>query len=140
VDVRHRHAFPLEPLRADFPFARALLVMRTERTVKKTGATTQETHYYVASAPPEQWTRAEWLALVRGHWGGVEIRNHWRRDALLGEDGSRSRKPNLLANVALVRSGLLAVLAEGFPDRALPEVREHLQSRPGQSLNLLHTN
>jgi hypothetical protein len=136
--VRHLHAFPLEPLTADFPFARALLVMRTERTVKKTRTTTRETHYYVASAPPKQWTRAQWLALVRGHWGGVEIRNHWRRDALLGEDGSRSRKPNLLANVALVRSGLLAVLAEGFPDRSLPEVREHLQSRPGRALALLH--
>jgi len=23
--------------------------------------------------------------LIRGHWGGVEIRNHWRRDVLMGE-------------------------------------------------------
>jgi hypothetical protein len=114
-------------------------VVRSERTVKKTGVTSVESRYYLSSAWPDAYRPEQWLALIRGHWGGVEIRNHWRRDALLGEDASRSRKPSLLANVALVRSGLLAVLAEHFPDRSLPEVREHLQARPGQSLDLLTT-
>ena len=40
------------------------------------------------------------LALVRGHWGGVEIRNHWRRDAVWGEDRSRTRHPGVLASLA----------------------------------------
>ena len=69
--------------------------------------------------------------------GGVEIRNHWHRDALMGEDRSRSRHPNLLANLALIRSGLLAALAARFPHRPLPEIREQLHSRPGQCLALL---
>jgi hypothetical protein len=68
----------------------------------------------------------------------VEIRNHWRRDALMGEDGSRSRQPNLLANLALLRNALLAILADHFPGQPLPEIQEQLHSRPGQGLALLH--
>jgi hypothetical protein len=37
-------------------------------------------------------------------------------NVLFGEDGSRSCNPNLLANVALMRNALLAILAEHFPE------------------------
>ena len=127
----------MEPLAADFPFARTLIVLRNGRTVKKTGHTTTESHYYLSSAPPDQYGPAHWLHLIRGHWAGVEIRNHWRRDALMGEDGSRSRNPNLLANMALLRSTLLTVMADHFQNQSLPQIREQLNSRPNQSLNLL---
>ena len=113
------------------------MVLRNSRTVKKTGQTTTEAHYYLSSALPDQYRPAQWLGLIRGHWGGVEIRNHWRRDALMGEDGSRSRNPSLLANLALLRSGLLALLAEHFPDRPLPQIREQLAACPGQGLSIL---
>ncbi len=111
--------------------------MRNSRTVKETGQTTAEAHYYLSSALPNQYSPAQWLGLIRRHWGGVEIRNHWRRDALTGEDGSRSRDPNLLANLALLRSGLLALLPEHFPNRPLPQIREQLASCPDQSLRVL---
>jgi hypothetical protein len=45
VEVRHLHAFLLEPLGADFPFARTLIVLRSERTLKETGVTTVESRY-----------------------------------------------------------------------------------------------
>ena len=122
---------------ADFPYARSLLVLRSQRTIKKTGATSSESRYYLRSVPPEEYRPAHWLGLMRGHWGGVEIRNHWRRDAVMGEDRSRSRHPQLLANLALLRSTLLGLLAEHFPERPLPEIREHLHSRPAQCLRLL---
>ena len=122
---------------ADFPYARSLLVLRSQRTIKKTGATSSESRYYLSSVPPEEYRPAHWLGLMRGHWGGVEIRNHWRRDAVMGEDRSRSRHPQLLANLALLRSTLLGLLAEHFPERPLPEIREHLHSRPAQCLRLL---
>ncbi len=96
-----------------------------------------ESRYYLSSAPPGQYRPEQWLALIRGHWGGVEIRNHWRRDATMGEDRSRSRQPNLLANLALLRSALLHLLAHHFPEQPLPEIREQLHSRPGQCLALL---
>src|SRR5439155_12010162 len=83
---------------------------------KKTNQSTTESHYYLSSALPEQYRPAQWLALIRGHWAGVEVRNHWRRDVLFREDGSRSRNPNLLANMALIRNALLPLLAEHFPD------------------------
>jgi hypothetical protein len=112
-------------------------VLRSERTRKKTGQTTTESRYYLSSAPPREHRPERWLELIRGHWGGVEIRNHWRRDVLLGEDGSRSRNAQLLANLALLRSLLLQRIAERAPDQSLPALQEKLGSRPGQCLALL---
>jgi predicted transposase YbfD/YdcC len=131
------HPFAIEPLQADFPHARTLIVLRSERTLKKTGITTTESRYYLSSAEPTKYRPEQWLHLIRGHWGGVEIRNHWRRDAMMGEDRSRSRNPNLLANLALIRNALLSVLASHFQNHSLPEIREHLHSCPLQCLNLI---
>lgn len=114
-----------------------MIVLRSERTVKKTGVTSHESRYYLSSAPPGHYQLAGWLNLIRGHWGGVEIRNHWRRDALLGEDRSRSCHPNLLANVALIRNALLPILADHLHEKSLPAFREQLQSRPARCLALL---
>jgi hypothetical protein len=124
-------------MKADFPFARSLIVLRNTRCIKKSNQSTTEPHYYLSSAPPEQYRPPQWLGLIRGHWAGVEIRNHWRRDVIFGEDGSRSRNPNLLANLALIRSALLAVLAEHFPDTASPAIIEQLGRKPDQSFRIL---
>jgi len=124
-------------MKADFPFARSLIVVRSSRTVKKTSQSTTESRYYLSSLPPQDYTALQWLALIREHWGGVEIRNHWRRDALMGEDRSRSRQANLLANMALLRSALLSLLAEHFDGRSWPQTREHLNAHSSQALNLL---
>ncbi len=76
------------------------------------------------------------LQLIRGHWAGVEIRNHWRRDALMGEDQSRSRNPNLLANLAIIRVPCCAV----WPSNsriALSQKRERLHSNPSRCFALI---
>jgi predicted transposase YbfD/YdcC len=114
-----------------------LIVLRSERTVKRTSATTTESRYYLSSAPPKEYQPKQWLQLIRGHWGGVEIRNHWRRDALMGEDRSRSRNANLLANLALIRSVLLQTLSDHLQKQSLPELRENLRSCPKQCLALI---
>ena len=121
---------------ADFPYARSLIVVRSQRTIKKTGQTSTESRYYLSSGLPDDHRPEQWLGLIRGHWGGVEVRNHWRRDALMGEDGSRSRNANLLANVALIRSALLALLDELHPDQSLPKLCEYFHSRPNRCLHL----
>ncbi len=126
-------------MRADFPFARSLIVVRSARTIKKTGQTSTESRYYLSSVPPQDYRPEQWLGLIRGHWGGVEVRNHWRRDALMGEDRSRSRNATLLANVALIRSALLALLAQLHPDQSLPQIKEHLHSRPSRCFALLNS-
>jgi predicted transposase YbfD/YdcC len=131
------HAFELEALSADFPFARSLIVVRSQRTVKKTGASSVESRYYLSSREAGHHTASGWLDQIRGHWAGVENRNHWRRDALLGEDGSRSRNANLLANLALIRNALFRVLADAGEEHSLPEWGERLHSNPGHCLALL---
>jgi predicted transposase YbfD/YdcC len=112
-------------------------VLRSERTIKKTGQTTIESRYYLSSVPAQDHAPGQWLELIRGHWGGVEVRNHWRRDAVMGEDGSRSRNAKLLANVALIRNALLHVLSDGLQEQSLPQLRERLHSHPVRCLALL---
>lgn len=102
--------------------------------VKKTGVSSTESRYYLSSIPAQHYHPSYWLKLIRGHWGGVENRNHWRRDALMGEDCSRSRNPNLLANLALIRNVLLHALSSEISERSLPQLREFLHSRPTQCL------
>jgi hypothetical protein len=113
-------------------------VVRSQRTIKKTGICSTESRYYLSSAEPQHYSRSEWLRLICGHWAGVEIRNHWRRDALMGEDRSRSRNPNLLANLALIRSALLCGLAEQFEGRSQPEIVETLRRNPERCWNLIN--
>lgn len=131
------HAFALEAMTADFPFARSLIVVRSERTQKKSGASSEESRYYLSSREAGEHTAAQWLELIRGHWGGVENRNHWRRDALMGEDRSRSRHATLLANLALLRSALLQVMSSHLEHQSLPQLREHLHSKPARALAIL---
>lgn len=124
-------------MEVDFPFARTIVVVRSERTVKSTNTTSSETRYYLSSHLPGQYTDEQWGQLIRGHWGGVEIRNHWRRDVIMGEDGSRTRNPNALANLALLRNAVLALLAQRLPDQPLRQVQEELHSNPAACLKLI---
>jgi predicted transposase YbfD/YdcC len=114
-----------------------LIVLRSERTVKKTGLSTTESRYYLSSALSQAYRPGQWLDLIRGHWAGVENRNHWRRDALMGEDRSRSRNANLLANLALIRNALLAIVPRYLDGQTLPELRENLHSRPSRCYTVL---
>jgi hypothetical protein len=125
-------------LEAEFPHARTLLVVRSQRTIKKTGVSSTESRYYLSSAEPGQYSPCQWLKLIRGHWAGVEIRNHWRRDVLMGEDRSRSQNPNLLANLAIIRSALLCVLAEQFEGKPHPEIGECLHRDRHQCWKLIN--
>jgi hypothetical protein len=52
---------------------------------------------------------AHWLTLIRNHWGGIENRNHWRKDACWGEDRTRSRNRNIVGALALLRNALLSI-------------------------------
>jgi predicted transposase YbfD/YdcC len=71
-------------------FAASRLALRMRRSVsrKRTGELREETTYALTSllAPA-----GELYALWRGHWE-VENRLHHKRDTVLGEDASRSRK------------------------------------------------
>jgi predicted transposase YbfD/YdcC len=117
--------------------SRAIVHIRATRTVKKSGSTSVEDRYYLSSQEPPERTPEGWIDLSRSHWAGVENRNHWRRDASLGEDRTRLRNPRALANLALLRGANLRLLsAEGAEDW-LPAKKERLAANPASALALL---
>lgn len=118
----------------DFPFARTIVGIRSTRTVKSTGLTTTESRFYLSSQEPSERTPEHWIGLIRDHWGGVENRNHWRRDALWGEDKTRSRNSKLVANLALLRSALFRLLHDHHPNRSHSELREAFAAKPSVAL------
>ena len=85
------------------PHVRCLITARKVSCRKKQLGQKAEksTCHYVSSLSPGQSERFE--RLIRGHWGGSEIRNHWVRDALFKEDATRSRNFNLNGNLAVSR-------------------------------------
>ena len=102
---------PVEPLDVNFPHVQTLIRVRRESTAFK-DAKDRLPGYYVSSSPLDRYSPAQWLQHIRGHWGGIEIRNHWRKDACLREDKTRSRNPNTVAALGLLRNCVLLFLDE----------------------------
>jgi predicted transposase YbfD/YdcC len=98
-------------VRVNFPHVRA--VIRVERaSTAFTSPKDAVPGYYLYSGEQGQRTPEDLLQCIRSHWGGIEIRNHWRKDACLYEDKTRSRNPNLVGALAMLRSCLIFFLAE----------------------------
>lgn len=122
--------------------SRAVVRIRSTRTVKKTGQTSVEDRYYLSSQELDERSPERWIDLSRSHWAGVENRNHWRRDASLGEDGARLRQRHAVANLALLRSVILRLLAAdagAADDPWLPAKKERLAANPAAALSVLRT-
>jgi hypothetical protein len=56
--------------------------LRRGKVIKET----EEYSFYCTSAAPQQYTAAELLQFIRGHWSASENGAHYRRDVSLGED------------------------------------------------------
>ncbi|MCC5023707.1 MAG: hypothetical protein J6386_13425 [Candidatus Synoicihabitans palmerolidicus] len=118
------------PSQADYPGLRSLVLV-DKTTVRKRDLTEScEQRAYASSLAPAERSPAQMLALIRGHWGGVEIRNHWRRDACWREDHSRTRNVN----------APLANLAQHWPERPLPHVFESCQHSTHISLRAIRSH
>ena len=120
-----------------FPFSRTIVKIHSQRTDKKSGKSSEENRYYLSSQQWEERTPEGWIDLSRQHWAGVENRNHWRRDASLGEDRTRLRNANALANLALIRSANLRLISALCDDDWLPAHKERIASDPASSIALL---
>jgi len=94
-------------MEVDFPHARCAL--RVHHTGTRTGKPFDETRYYISNRPDDTHSLEQWLQHVRNHWAGVENRLHWRKDACLREDHTRSRNANLVGSLALLRNALFAI-------------------------------
>jgi hypothetical protein len=128
----------VDAMTVDFPYARTLLAVQSTRSFLRTGHSSAQTRYFISSLEPQERTSEQWIALVRGHWGGVENRNHWRRDALQGEDRTRTRNPALLINLALIRSACARVRNNHDPNGSLPRFKEQCAADPALAFRLLH--
>jgi predicted transposase YbfD/YdcC len=93
----------VEPTNVNFPHVQTVIKVNRKSSASKKPHE-PETSYYISSMPVEKYTPKQWMALIRGHWGGIEIRNHWRKDACLLEDKTRSRNPHIVAAFAMLRN------------------------------------
>ena len=77
------------------------------------------TRYWVSSLEPDALSPGSLAQTCRGYWS-VENKNHWKRDAVWGEDQSRVHNPKIAQNLTLIRCVLIAPLArsgfESLPD------------------------
>jgi predicted transposase YbfD/YdcC len=106
-----------------FPHVETIIkVTRTSSKNKK--GSKPETAYYISSASKEKYTDEQWMQLIRGHWGGIEIRNHWRKDACLLEDATRSRNPNIVGNLGMLRNCYLHFHEQQDKHKSLPALIE----------------
>ncbi len=97
----------------------------------------KEVCYYLSSEPFDQRTPEQWLQLVRDHWGGVEIRNHWRKDACLLEDKTRSRNPVIVGTFAMLRNLLLFMHKEQDLHATLPGFVEDIAADKNKVFSML---
>lgn len=91
----------------DVNFPHVETVIKVQRKSSASKSQKYETCYYISSQASTAYTPKQWLSLIRGHWGGIEIRNHWRKDACLYEDKTSSRNPNIVGTFAMLRNILL---------------------------------
>ncbi|MGN1220871.1 MAG: ISAs1 family transposase, partial [Candidatus Cryptobacteroides sp.] len=80
-------------------------VIRTERTVKSTGETSVENHYFISSLG----RNANFIMhYKREHWR-IENNLHWRLDVQYGEDDDR-KKLNSAQNFSLINKMVMTIL------------------------------
>lgn len=120
-------------MESNIPHAQTLI-----RVKSKQSETSQwENRYYISSADIDSKKPARWAEGIRSHWS-VENKTHWRKDATLGEDRTRSRKPRIVSNLILLRN---LVLHYYEPHREiyewLPHWIENNQGNPQQLITLV---
>lgn len=122
-------------MQVGFPHIQTVVKIWRKSSANKTEE--KEIGYYLCSEPFGQRTPEQWLQLVRGHWGGVEIRNHWRKDACLLEDKTRSRNPTLVGVLAMLRNTLLFMHKEQDEHTTLPGFVEAIAANKNRAFSML---
>lgn len=122
----HRHV-------ADLPGRRQAFRIVRQRTVAKTGRTSEETVFGLTSLPPERAGPSELLALNRGHWE-IENRLHYVRDLSFDEDRSRVRAGKLPRNLACLSNAAIAIVRMRGRFKHQPEAHRHYAARQADAL------
>jgi predicted transposase YbfD/YdcC len=107
--------------------------MRITRETTRAGKTTSEVAFAISSKKRSSLSASDALAIIRAHWS-IEVRLHWIRDVVFGEDACRVRSrsaPQILAslrNAAVTRLHLTSV-------GSLTEELERLASKPHRAID-----
>ena len=118
-----------------FPHIQSVIKVWRTSTANKTGE--KEVSYYLSSEPPDRRTPEKWLKLIQNHWGGAEIRNHWRKDACLLEDKTRSRNPSIVGTLAMLRNILLFIHTEQSSYPTLPGFVEDIATNSNKPFSMI---
>ena len=116
-------------------------VFQVERTItRRSRQGTQTTHervYGLTSLPADRASPAQLLMSLRAHWR-IENRNHWRRDATLGEDRLQlACKPAAL--VMAVLNCLILALFDRMHCTNCRQAMRTFDAHPEQALALLRS-
>ena len=126
----------VEPTNIGFPHVQSVIKVRRKSSTAK-DPKGFETRYYVSSLPADAHTPKQWLSLIRGHWGGIESRNHWRKDACLLEDKTRSRNPTIVASLCMLRNLVLFFFNEQQTHSTLTGFVEAVAADPSKAYSML---
>jgi predicted transposase YbfD/YdcC len=132
IEIRIAEVIPLRTQSKYTHLHTAVRVHRT-RTSKKTGKTSQETSYYVATFAADLFAAAEVQALVRGHWA-IENRLHHVKDRTMQEDRCQARA-NVGSNLALLRS--VAILLKARAKAGNPRISARLKGSADAAIGLV---
>lgn len=138
MEHRRYEVRPIEPMDCGLPQVRSLVTVRKRSEPKRGGEVEQSLSHYLSSLPPGGAQR--FASLIRGHWGGSEIRNHWVRDALFEEDRTRSKNLNLNGNLAVLRCALIALKSRLAPELSWPRLFEQADRKPSIPINMVQRN
>jgi hypothetical protein len=92
--------------------------------------------YFLGSRLPGP--AAPFAQLIRGHWGGCEIRNHGTRDGQWKEDQTLSCKWALNACLAILRVALLSVKFRQGVTLPWPQIFEHCNGSSVPAMSLIN--
>lgn len=138
MEWRRYEVRPIEPMDCGLPQVRCLVTLRKRSEPKRGGRVEESVCHYLSSLPPGGAER--FARLIRGHWGGSEIRNHWVRDALFEEDRTRSRNLKINGNLAVLRCALIALKTRLAPDLSWPELFEKGGMHPSIPIRMVQKN
>lgn len=127
---------PVDPLDVDFPHIETVIRVRRDSTAFKKQNDRMPGHY-LCTAPAHSLRPERWLERIRGHWGGIEIRNHWRKDTCLLEDKTPSRNSKIVGSMAMLRNCLLFFLAESPHTNNINELTEATAADSDRALEML---
>jgi len=81
---------------------------------------------------------APYAHLIRGHWGGCEIRNHGTRDVQWEEDKTRSGNWALNASLAILRVALISVKFRQGVTLSWPRIFEQCAHSTVSAMSLIN--